>query len=197
MTVWPIPGYSAFYAIAVEKDPLKGFESVQEFTVSVPIKPRFLAIMKSTNYLLNALCAMESQEKGGRYGIQTDENGFITEGSVNNICFILNNKTLVTPTFEKILNGTTIERVFEFSKKLIENGDLARIEQRNIHIDEAKTSAEIFITSGDSIASVLYWDGQAIGTGLEGPLTKYFQQSLIQDFESPSLTIPINYSSYN
>ena len=33
---------------------------------SVPLKPPFLARIKSTNYLLNALTAMKAQEQGGR-----------------------------------------------------------------------------------------------------------------------------------
>jgi len=54
---------SSFYAIAYEDDPrVHSTDIPKEFTVGVPLKPKFLATMKSTNYLLNALTAMESSE---------------------------------------------------------------------------------------------------------------------------------------
>jgi hypothetical protein len=37
---------------------------VKEFTVDVPMKPSALATLKSTNYLLNALSAMQAEEQG-------------------------------------------------------------------------------------------------------------------------------------
>jgi hypothetical protein len=39
-----------------------------EFISSAPLKPLLLASMKSTNYLLNALCAMDSEGGGGVLG---------------------------------------------------------------------------------------------------------------------------------
>jgi hypothetical protein len=39
-----------------------------EFISSTPLKPPLLASMKSTNYLLNALCAMDSEGGGGVLG---------------------------------------------------------------------------------------------------------------------------------
>ena len=196
MSIWPMPGQSTFYAIAYEDDLRTKFESINEITVSIPIKPRYLAIMKSTNYLLNALCAMEAKEKGGHYGIQTDENGFITEGSVNNVCFILPNKTLVTPTFDKILNGTTIERIFYYLQPLIDSGELSGIEQRDIHINEAKSAVEMFTTSGDSISPVLNWDGVPIGDGTVGKFSTYLREKMFLDYVNPEISVPVDYSVY-
>jgi 4-amino-4-deoxychorismate lyase len=196
MAIWPVSNHSTFYAIALENNKLLGFSSINESTVTIPIKPRYLAIMKSTNYLINALCAMEAKEKGGHYGIQTDENGYITEGSVNNVCFILPNKYLVTPTFHKILNGTTIERVLKFCEVLVENQLIAGVEQRDIHISEAKTAIEMFVIGGDTISTVNSWDGVEIGTGVEGAITSQLKEMLIKDLENPDLTIPIEYSKY-
>lgn len=43
--------------------------SVQVTLRNPPLKPPLLAAMKSTNYLLNALYAMEAKENGGTTGI--------------------------------------------------------------------------------------------------------------------------------
>ena len=45
----------------------------------MPLKPSLLATMKSTNYLLNALVAMEAESRGAHLGIQIDEHGFLAE----------------------------------------------------------------------------------------------------------------------
>jgi hypothetical protein len=41
----------------------------KDYIVSVPIKQKELAILKTNNYMINALCAMESKAKGGYLGI--------------------------------------------------------------------------------------------------------------------------------
>jgi hypothetical protein len=38
-------------------------DGVHEATVSVPLKTKLLATLKSTNYLINALTAMEAEDK--------------------------------------------------------------------------------------------------------------------------------------
>lgn len=156
MYITPCPGMSAFYAIATEGD-TRNFSNdfSQEWTVSTPLKPRYLATMKSTNYLLNALCALESEEKGGRFGVWTTEDGYIAESCIANIVFLLPGGRLVTPPFDDILHGTTVARILINAQELVMQGKISSVEQRPIHIDEAKTCIEMFMACGDSIKPVL------------------------------------------
>lgn len=195
--ITPVDGQSAFYAVAIESDHAYKFKNINEFTVSVPIKPKLLANMKSNNYMLNALSAMESSSKGGSFGVQIDENGFITEGCVNNYAFILPNKTFVTPTFDKILKGTGISRTLELVKVLVDGKLLTGVEQRDIHIDEAKTAVEMICFCGDGVLGVLNWDGNPVGTGEEGEVTKRVKEIYLGDFLNPEMAIPVNYSKYS
>jgi 4-amino-4-deoxychorismate lyase len=196
LAIHPVEGQSTFYAVAYESHILAAFGVRDEFTVSVPMKPQLLANMKSTNYLINALCAMESASKGGRTGLQIHKTGYVAEGSVNNVCFVMSDKTLVTPPFDDILNGTTIERVFAFAEQMIKEGMLRAVEQRPISVVEAKTAVEMMTTGGDSISAVLNWDGERIGNGEQGPVTTAMKEMMKKDFENPDLTIPVNYSAY-
>ncbi|OMJ74176.1 hypothetical protein SteCoe_26959 [Stentor coeruleus] len=195
--ITPVEGESTFYAVAYESNYLEKFENINEFTVSVPLKPKLLANMKSNNYMLNALSAMESSSKGGLFGVQKDENGFITEGCVNNFAFVLPNKIFVTPTFDKILKGTGISRTLELVKSLVNEKLLDGIEQRDIHIDEAKTAVEMLCFCGDGVLGVLNWDGNPVGNGEEGEITKKIKEMYIGDFFNTEMTVPIDYSKYS
>jgi 4-amino-4-deoxychorismate lyase len=57
---------SNFYCVVHEDEPghRVGHPGVTTAMVNVPLKPRLLANMKSKNYLLNALVAMEAEEQG-------------------------------------------------------------------------------------------------------------------------------------
>ncbi|KAJ1478138.1 aminotransferase [Baffinella frigidus] len=68
-------------------------DGVREFCVDVPLKPALLANLKSTNYLLNALAAMQSEEKGGYLGIQLDAAGRVAEGAIGNVAIIDQGRT--------------------------------------------------------------------------------------------------------
>jgi 4-amino-4-deoxychorismate lyase len=199
MAVWPVGNMESFYALLYEADPMQGFTTdAREYTVDIPLKPRFLATMKSTNYLLNALSSMESRDKGGLLGIQHDEQGYITESAVANVAFVMPDGKFITPTFEKILNGVTIERVLVYAEELVQQGVLTSVEQRSIHISEAKNSIEMMLTGGDTVRAIVEWDGIAVGTGSMGQVVSYFQTRLKEELQGSKeeLVEEIDYTEY-
>ena len=194
--ILPSEGSSSFYAVAYKFFTTENFESRNEHFVEVPTKPKLLANMKSNNYMLNALCAMESYQKGGKNGIQVNPDGSIAEGSINNVAFLLKCGTFVTPPFDLILNGTTVERVIEFAKVLASQGIISDVQQRNLGVEDALSSLEALAIGGDSISAILSLDGIVIGDGKVGNVTKRLQEMLIEDFANPELTQEINYATY-
>lgn len=104
-----------------EKGDLK-VKGVHEHVVGVPLKPPLLATIKSNNYLLNALTAMESEHKGGYLGIQVDSENRVAEGSIGNVAILDSEGVLRSPPFHKILMGTTVKRLWELSLPLIGKG---------------------------------------------------------------------------
>lgn len=196
MAILPIEGSSSFFAIAYRFSTIENFGYRNEYFVEVPTKPQLLANMKSNNYMLNALCAMQSYQKGGKTGIQVNPDGTIAEGSINNVAFLLKCGTFITPPFDLILNGTTIERVLEFAKVLVSEGIINDVQQRNLYIKDALNSVEALAIGGDSISAILELDGIVIGDGNEGKVTKRLKEMLIEDFANPELTVDINYATY-
>ena len=72
-----------FYCVVHEDThTAEGARGVSAVTVSVPLKPPLLATMKSNNYMLNALVAMEAEAAGASMGLQLDEDGHLAESSV-------------------------------------------------------------------------------------------------------------------
>lgn len=196
MAIYPNENSSTFYAIAYHANAYNGFYNNSEYFVSVPTKPKLLANIKSNNYLLNALCSMESRDKGGSNGIQVNPNGTLAEGSVNNVAFVLPGKIFVTPKFDFILNGTTIERVLVFAQQLVGEGLLNGVEQKDLTVEEVMECEEAMNIGGDSIRGVLALDDKPINNKIEGEVCKRLKEMLKSDFSNPDLCIPVPYSHY-
>jgi 4-amino-4-deoxychorismate lyase len=196
MEIHPVPNSTTFYGIAYKSIITERFRCKNEFFVSVPTKPKLLANMKSNNYMLNALCAMESQAKGGANGIQINPDGSIAEGSINNVVFLLKGKVLVTPPYDLILQGTTLERILIFANRLVDEGVICSVQQRSIFVEEVKDCLEAFNVGGDAISSLISIDGKMIGDGSEGDVYKRLKEMLFNDFDNPDLTIQVPYELY-
>lgn len=149
-------------------------KGISEVTVKgVPMKPPLLATMKSNNYLLNCLTAMEATDRGGRFGILVDTDGTIGESCVMNVAFVNAEGVFITPLFRNILSGTTVRKAMELAEALVKTGELKGIEQRDVYESEARDAKEMILFAGDShITPVTEWDGQKVGTGESGPVFK-------------------------
>jgi branched-chain amino acid aminotransferase len=122
--------------------------------------------IKSLNYLNNILAKIEANEKGGDEAIFLDQNGFVCEGSGDNI-FIVKNDQVFTPFTISNLKGITraaaIELLAEMGYKVIE---------ANLGLFDLYTADEIFVTgTAAESAPMTKLDGRLIGTGKPGTLT--------------------------
>lgn len=68
---------------------------LQVKTSQVPAKNPYFATLKSTNYLVNALCLMDAEAEGFDQGIFLDSDGFIAEGPNMNVAIITHDGTFV------------------------------------------------------------------------------------------------------
>ncbi|WP_292463723.1 branched-chain-amino-acid transaminase [Methanolobus sp.] len=123
--------------------------------------------IKSLNYLNNILAKIEANEKGGDEAIFFDSNGYLSEGSGDNIFIIKNGKVYTPPTVNN-LRGITRATAIEL---LEEMGTLVHVE--NLGMFDLYTADEIFVTgTAAEAAPLVKVDGRAIGTGKPGPITK-------------------------
>ncbi|CAG9316022.1 unnamed protein product [Blepharisma stoltei] len=173
-----------FYALLYTDPNQVKPETVKERSVSIPLKPRELAVIKTNNYLCNTLCSLEAKEKGGYMGVMLDENGYLAESAMANVAVILPGGHFRTPFPDKILEGTTIKRVLLFCEELVKNGELQSASRGNISLEEAKHSEEMLIVGGDNIVGITEFDGEPIGSGAMGIITRKIKNFLQQDHVS-------------
>ena len=154
---------------------------------SIPVKKSYFANIKSCNYLPNVLMKKEAVDAGVQYTVSIDENGFLGEGSTENIGLVTPNRTLKFPRFARILKGTTVTRVAELAESLVANGTLEQVVFEDITLNEAYSGAEILLfgTTFDILPAVIF-DGHAIGTGRPGEIYQLLHELLTRDIESNS-----------
>ena len=116
-----------------------------------------------------------------------DENGFLGEGSTENIGLVMPNRTLKFPRCARILKGTTVTRVAELAESLVANGTLEQVAFEDITLNEAYSGAEILLfgTTFDILPAVIL-DGHAIGSGRPGEIYQLLHELLKRDIEGNS-----------
>ncbi|MDT8356916.1 MAG: branched-chain-amino-acid transaminase [Methanomicrobiaceae archaeon] len=123
--------------------------------------------VKSLNYLNNILAKIEANYKGGDEAIFFDTNGYVSEGSGDNI-FVVKNGVLITPPTLNNLRGITRQAVLE----LAESMGVATREQ-NIGYYDMYSADEVIVTgTAAEVAPITKIDGRIIGTGKPGPITR-------------------------
>jgi branched-chain amino acid aminotransferase len=134
------------------------------------------------NYMNSQLIKMEAKINGYVEGIALDINGYISEGSGENIFLIKDNVVLTPPLNSTILHGITRDSIIKISKSL----GLEVIE-RPIPRELLYLADEVFFTgTAAEITPIRSVDKVQVGIGKRGPLTKMIQDkffSIIEDGE--------------
>ena len=142
-------------------------------------KPGFWAQIKSCNYLPNVLMKKESVDRGLDFTVGFDEQGFLTEGSTENIIIVDNSGRLCRPPLERILRGCTMIRVLDLAS--IHSTTKAVIEHR-ISADEIINAHEVMMVGTTiDVLPVIEFEGTKIGRGTVGPVARHLYELLIQD----------------
>jgi branched-chain amino acid aminotransferase len=144
----------------------KGLKAV---TVSVRRNPAecLPPNVKSLNYLNNILAKIEANYKGGDEAIFFDTNGYISEGSGDNLYIVKNGEILTPPTLNN-LRGITRMVVLEISKSLG-----ITVKEQNIGYFDLYTADEMICTgTAAEVAPITWVDGRTIGSGKPGPVTR-------------------------
>jgi len=175
-------------------------EGLHEATVGVPLKNQLLATLKSTNYLINALTAMEAEDKGGTLGVQLDEGGFIVESSIASVAIVTPAGVLKSPSFDYALASTTVVRAFALAQSRLDADGprlgLTKVVQEPVSLDEAYAASEMFLLGGGGVVPVISLDGRRIGAGRPGPTFRWLWKLLDDDLRNEEHTDPIPYELY-
>ncbi|MBI3065845.1 MAG: D-amino-acid transaminase [Deltaproteobacteria bacterium] len=179
---------SSFYVIVFKQEayPESYYtEGLKVVTSQIPIKPPLFARIKSTNYLPNVLVVLEAKDRSADNGVFIDQRGMVAESSNMNVAFVSKERVFRHPPFDAILSGITIQRVLQFAERLVKEGELKEIRIADIPVSEGHQAAEMMlIGSSIKVAPVVQWDGQAIGDGKPGPITKKLLEMWNEDARS-------------
>lgn len=164
---------------ALDSDYTSGVSAI---TSTIPAKNPFFAVIKSCNYLPNVLMKMEAINADCRYSVNIDEDGFIGEGSTENICIVSEDGYIKIPGFENTLAGTTAARVFHLAGSLVADKSVKGVLFTRISPKDIYRSSEVMMMGTSiNLVPVVRFDGKVIGKGIPGPIYSRLSQLLWND----------------
>jgi len=123
--------------------------------------------VKSLNYLNNILGKIEANYKGGDEAIFFDTNGYVSEGSGDNI-FVVKNGEIITPPTLNNLRGITRVVALEIAASLG-----ITVKEQNLGYYDMYSADEVFVTgTAAEVGPIVLIDGRSIGSGRPGPVTR-------------------------
>jgi len=133
--------------------------------------------IKSIMLLGQVLAKREAAAAGAQEAWLVDGDGFVTEGASSSALIVTAEGILVTrPNSQAILPGCTRKAVL-----LIAERDGVKVEERLFTVDEALAASEAILTSASNfVLPVVTIDGQPIGDGKPGPITRRLRELYIE-----------------
>src|SRR5918911_2190305 len=130
----------------------------------------------SGTYANSILANLEATEHGYDEGLLLDVDGFVAEGSGENL-FIVKNGCLYEPELTSALIGITRESVITLA------ADMGyKVAQRRITRDDLYIADEAFFTgTAAEVTPIREVDGRTIGEGKRGPITTRIQKAFFEN----------------
>lgn len=121
-------------------------------------------------YVNSIMAVNDAISKGAEEAILMDKNGYISEGSGENL-FIIKDSALITPTTDYCLNGITRQSVMSIATNLNYS-----VEEKNLSFKDLLDADEAFYSgTAVEITPITNVDGAIIGSGSIGPITEILQ----------------------
>ena len=124
------------------------------------------------NYMNSILAHQEAINDGYNEALLLDTQGFVSEGSGENI-FLVKNGCLITPSLSSALEGITRDTIIEIAK-----AHNIQVIEKNITRDEVYTADEAFFTgTAAEVTPIRALDRRNIGKGARGEITEFLQKT--------------------
>lgn len=122
------------------------------------------------NYMNSMLALKEALDTGYDEALLLDANGFVMEGSGENI-FIVRDGRIFTPDLASALDGITRRTIMQLADELG-----MPVTEKRITRDEVYIADEAFFTgTAAEVTPIRELDGRKIGSGSRGPITEKLQ----------------------
>lgn len=126
--------------------------------------------VKSLNYLNNVLVKIEAHLANVKEALMLNDQGYVAEGSADNIFIVKNGVFITPPGYVGALEGITRNAVMEIAEEL---GYEVKEEPFTRH--DVYTADEVFLTgTAAEVIAVVKVDGRVIGDGVPGVHTKNY-----------------------
>jgi len=136
--------------------------------------------IKSLNYLNNILAKIEANNAGVEEAVMLNAEGFVAEGTADNIFVVRQGALLTPPLSAGALYGITRQTVIE----LAEAAGI-KVSEPNLTRYDLFNADECFLTgTGAELIPVVKIDGRIIGAGQPGPITR----KLVNDYHALTKT---------
>jgi branched-chain amino acid aminotransferase len=180
---------SQFYVIATKLIPVSEEKYQKGVTVrrsQIPVKPSWLATVKSCNYLPNVMLKKEALDFKVDFTVAYDPNSFLAESSTENMVIVSKDGHLLKPKGDFILRGCTMTRVFELATKLLGvEKTLKGIDSRDISEVEVREAREIMMLGTTlDVLPVTQYENKPVGDGKPGPIAQSLLKMLLKDQRS-------------
>ncbi|WP_281646429.1 branched-chain amino acid transaminase [Parendozoicomonas sp. Alg238-R29] len=123
------------------------------------------------NYMNSMLALREALDSGCEEALLLDNEGYVAEGSGENIFILKEDGILYTPELTSCLEGITRDTIIRFANELG-----LEVREKRITRDEVYIAEEAFFTgTAAEVLPISEHDGRKIGSGKRGPVTEKLQ----------------------
>lgn len=124
--------------------------------------------IKSLNYLNNILAKLEAEQAGVAEALILNHEGYVCEGSGDNVFIVKDGKVITPPTYLGALEGVTRNTIMDVCRKLG-----IPCEEKPFTRHEVYVADEVFLTgTAAEVIPVIEVDQRIIGDGKPGAMTK-------------------------
>jgi len=137
--------------------------------------------VKSLNYLNNVLVKIEARLAGVSEALMLNDQGYVAEGSADNVFILKGGKLLTPPGYIGALEGITRNAIIDIAEELG-----YEVLQEPFTRHDVYTADEVFLTgTAAEVIAVIKVDGRVIGEGVPGEHTKIllneFRKKVVKD----------------
>ncbi|WP_147803088.1 branched-chain-amino-acid transaminase [Alkalicoccus halolimnae] len=125
--------------------------------------------VKSLNYLNNILVKLEANQAGVDEALMLNDQGYVTEGSADNIFIVKNKKIFTPPVYLGALEGITRNAIIDLASELDYSISETPFTRHDVY-----TADEVFLTgTAVEVIAVVDVDGRVISDGIPGEITNH------------------------
>lgn len=131
--------------------------------------------IKSLNYLNNILVKLEANQAGVQEALMLNDQGYVTEGSSDNIFIVKKGSILTPPVYLGALEGITRNAIIEIAR---EKG--YELKETPFTRHDVYVADEVFLTgTAVEVIPVIEVDGRKINEGIPGNITLH----MLEEFQ--------------